>query len=239
MPTPYSLPIATRRDETPVDRTFSFRVPAGGAEAFRSLPGQFLTISDPDDEVRPPRRRAYSLSSAPADVGILEVTVRDLGEFGMRFFAFEPGKVLEVLPPRGKFTLAEGGDDVLLLAAGSGVTPFRSFARQWAATGASRRLTLATSAKVAEELVFDREFRALAGAKPSFRYVPIATREPIGRAFEGRRARIDEDLLRSLVRDPAATWVYACGPAPFVTAMLDLAAALGVPEARRKKEAWG
>ena len=239
MPDSFPLPIAARRDETPVDRTFVFQVPVGAENVFRFVPGQFLTIADPDDGVGPPRKRAYSLSSAPTDVGFLEVTVRDMGDFGTRFFAFEPGKVLEVLPPRGRFTLESGDDDVLLLSAGSGVTPFRSFVRHLAATGASRRLTLATSAKVPEELIFDREFRALAGTNPWFGYVPTVTRQPVDRAFDGRRGRIDETLVRSLVQDPARTWAYACGPAPVVASALGMAAAAGVPERRRKKEAWG
>ncbi len=239
MPSPFPLPIEARRDETPIDRTFVFRVPTGVDRAFQFLPGQFVTISDPDDEVRPARKRAYSVSSAPEDTGVIEVTVRDMGDFGRRFFEFPTGKVLDVLPPRGRFTLEPGDDDVLLLSAGSGVTPFRSFVRHLAAAGTARRLTLVASAKVAEELIFDAEFRAIAGQSRWLSYEPTVTRQPIGRAFEGRRGRIDVDWVCSLVRDPMTTWVYACGPAPFVASMLEMAAVVGVPPHRRRKEAWG
>lgn len=235
----YPLPIVARRDETPIDRTLRFAIPAGAEAAFRFVPGSFLTISDPADDVRPPRKRAYSLSSAPTDVGILEITVRDMGEFGARLYRLEPGAVLDVIPPRGRFTLEGGADDVLMLAAGSGVTPFRSFARYLAATRSPRLATLVASAKVPEELVFDAEFREFARASPTFRYAPTVTRWAPTRPFDGRRGRIDETLVRSLIRDPARTWVYACGPLPFVASALDLAAAAGVPEPRRKKEAWG
>lgn len=235
----YLLPIRQRRDETAIDRTLSFAIPPGAEDAFRYLPGAFLTISDPADEVRPPRKRAYSLCSSPTDAGLLETTVRDMGEFGARLFRLEPGKLLDVIPPRGKFTLEAGEDDVLMLAAGSGVTPFRSFVRFGAATTPSRRATLVASAKVPDELVFDAEFRSTAAAHPTLRYVPTVTRWADTRPFDGRRGRIDEAVVRSLVRDPMRTWVYACGAPAFVESALAMATAAGVPPERRKKEVWG
>ena len=238
MTTSYALPIHSRRDETAIDRTFRFAIPPGSEEAFRYLPGSFLTLSDPADPVHPPRKRAYSLSSAPTDAGILEITVRDMGEFGARLFRLDVGATLDVIPPRGRFTLESGDDDLLLLAAGSGVTPFRSFVRYLAATGGARRATLVASAKVSEELVFDAEFRRLASLHPTIRYVPTLTRSTEDPAFDGRRGRIDEALVGALVGDPARIWVYACGAPPFVEAALAMAAAAGVPPGRRKKEAW-
>lgn len=234
----HRLPIALRRDETPIDRTLRFEVPAGAEDAFRFVPGQFLTISLPDDEVRPPRKRAYSLSSAPTDAGILEITVRDMGDVGSKLYRHEPGAALDVIPPRGKFTLESGTDDVLMLAGGSGVTPFRSFVRYVVATAPTRNVTLIASAKIPAELVFDAEFRAHAAGRSAFRYVPAVTRGTDGRPFDGRVGRIDEALVRSRLADPAKTWVYACGAPPFVESMLSMAAAAGVPPERRKKEAW-
>jgi ferredoxin-NADP reductase len=238
MPTAHRLPIVLRRDETPVDRTLRFEVPAGAEEAFRFVPGHFLTISLLDDDVQPPRKRAYSLSSSPTDTGILEITVRDMGDVGSRLYRLEPGVRLDVIPPRGKFTLEGGPDDVLLLAGGSGVTPFRSFVRYVGATTPTRRVTLVASAKVPAELVFDAEFRAQAAARSTFEYVPTVTRGSEGAAYGGRLGRIDEALVRARIVDPARTWVYACGSPPFVEGMLAYAAAAGVPPERRKREAW-
>src|SRR5262245_26339413 len=107
-----------------MDRTFALPVPPGAEAAFRFVPGQFLPVVDPAAPWKPPRRKPYSISSAPEDAGWLEVTVRDMGDFGKRFYAFPAGKPLRVIAPRGRFTLdavVEGG--LLLLAGGSGVAP--------------------------------------------------------------------------------------------------------------------
>jgi phenol hydroxylase P5 protein len=246
MPAPssaFSGALSAVRDETPLDRTFRLPVPAGAEDAFRFLPGQFVTVSDPDDDVRPPRKRAYSISSSPKEAGpagFVEITVRDMGEFGSRFYRFPVGKRLDVLSPRGKFTLDVGGtDDLLLLAGGSGVTPFRSFVRCLSAAGATRLTTLAYSAQVPGQLLFDADFRALAARHPWFRYVPTVTRLAPDADCGGRRGRIDLALVRSLVRDPARTLAYACGPVAFVTGALDLAREAGVAAERTRREVWG
>jgi 3-ketosteroid 9alpha-monooxygenase subunit B len=254
-PSVYSIAIGAVRDETPMDRTLSLPVPAGAEKAFQFVPGQFVTVSDPDDDVRPPRKRAYSISSSPTDRGsggeaVVEITVRDMGDFGARLYRFPVGGRLDVIPPRGRFLLEPNGpaaaspaaDDLLLLAGGSGVTPFRSFARRIDAAaepGTKRRTTLVYSGQLPNQLMFDAEFRALAAREPWFRYVPTVTRLDAGEPFDGRRGRVDAALMGSLVRDPARTLVYACGPAAFVNAVLDLAKQAGVPAPRTKREVWG
>jgi glycine betaine catabolism B len=226
--------------ETPTDRTFVLPVPKGAEAEFRFAPGQFVTVIDPDDSATPPRKKAYSISSSPEDAGRIEVTVRDMGDFGHRFYGFAPGKVLRVIPPRGKFTLPPVvKDDLLFLAGGSGVTPFRGFVRSLRARLHERPVTLVTSARVPADLVFDAEMRRHARETTWFRYVPTVTRLDPSVPFAGRRGRVDAAMLRSLLRRPAETTVYACGPDPFVDAALAAAAEAGVPAAKTHKEKWG
>jgi 3-phenylpropionate/trans-cinnamate dioxygenase ferredoxin reductase subunit len=243
MPTPpaeHEVEILRVEQETPVDRTFSLPVPAGAEAAFRFVPGQFLTVIDPEDDRKPPRRKPYSISSAPEDVGSLDVTVRDMGEFGKRFYAFPAGKRLRVIAPRGHFTLdATVTGELLLLAGGSGVAPYRGFVRHLRARGHDLPVTLAYSARVPEELVFDAEFRRHAREAAWFRYVPTVTRLLETSPFDGLRGRLTADVLRPRVRDAANATLYACGPDSFVDAALVIGLALGVPPARLRKEKWG
>ena len=242
---PYDVPIAAVFDETPIDRTFTFRCPPGAVAAFRFRPGQFLTVSDPEDTVRPPRRRAYSISSSPGDgpidgPSVVEVTVRDGGDFGGRFFRWPVGKVLSLLPPRGHFTLDDVvADDLLLTAGGSGVTPYRGFVRWLRAAGHARPVTLLCSARVPAELVFHEEFVRHARECPWFRYVPTVTRLGPEDPWAGLRGRLDVERLRPFVRAPEATTIYACGPNELVDAMVAAAHVLGIPPEKRRREKWG
>ena len=236
----HAIPIAEVVQETPSDRTFVFPVPKGAEEAFRFVPGQFVTVIDPEDPKQPPRKKPYSISSSPGDKGRIEVTVRNMGEFGSRFYDFPRGKVLRVIPPRGKFTLDPlVTDDLLLLAGGSGVTPFRGFVRALRARLHERPVTLLYSARVPEDFIFDEEFRRHSRETTWFRYVPTATRLADGVAFRGRRGRISPELLRDTIRDVHTTTVYACGPDAFVDAALVLATEAGIPASKQRKEKWG
>ena len=245
-PASHRIAVSAVRDETPIDRTLTLPIPPGAESEFRFVPGQFVTVSDPEDAVQPPRRRAYSISSSPTDFAgpgerpAVEISVRDMGDFGSRLYRFPAGRALDVIAPRGKFTLdAASADDLALFAGGSGVTPFRSYVRFLSATGATRTTTLVYSGQTPEQLLFDGEFRTLAARHPWFHYIPTVTRLPEGARFAGRRGRIDLDLVRSIVKSPARTLVYACGPGAFVDASLALALEAGVPKERTKREVWG
>jgi ferredoxin-NADP reductase len=241
MPLPvYDIAIRRVIDETHTDRTFVLPHPPGAERDFAFVAGQFVTVMDPEDDVQPPRKKAFSISSSPLDAGRVEVTVRDMGSFGSRFFRFPPGKVLKVIPPRGQFTLDEAvTDDLLLTAGGSGVAPYRSFVRYLRSVGHARPVTVLYSARVPEDLVFDAEFRRHASEAPWFRYVPTVTRLAPEVPFDGLRGRVSDERVRPLLSDPARTTFYACGPSEFVDAALAIAERLGVPKDRRRKEKWG
>jgi ferredoxin-NADP reductase len=241
MPVPmYDIAIASVVEETPTDRTFAFPHPPGHEGEFRFIAGQFITVVDPQDDVQPPRKKAYSISSTPLDEGRVEVTVRDMGSFGARFYRFPKGKVLKVIPPRGNFTLDPViTDDLLLTAGGSGVTPYRGFVRYLRSVGHAGPVTVLYSARVPEDLVFDAEFRRHAGEVPWFRYVPTVTRLAPEIPFDGKRGRVSDEMVLGCLRDPKTTTFYACGPNEFVDTAMSIAERLGIPKERRRKEKWG
>ena len=224
--------------ETPKDRTLAFRVPAAAAEAFRFRPGQFVTFHDVLDGK--PIVRSYSLSSAPAEPGVFEITVRNFGAYGMRLFSLEPGATLEAHAPRGGFVLdVKPGQTLVLTAGGSGVAPYRAFVRALEAAGHRERVTVVHSVREPSELIFRAEFEALAGRRPWFRYVPTVTRAEDDATWRGRRGRVDAALLTSLWTSPASAIVYACGPNAFVDAMLATARDAGLPPDHLRREKWG
>ena len=224
--------------ETPRDRTFVFRVPPAQAHHFRFRPGQYVTVTDVVHEK--PVRRSYSISSSPNQVGSFDVTVRDSGLFGDHFYHFTPGKRLQAMAPRGGFVLdVAPGRELLLTAGGSGVTPYRGFARYLAETGHDDPVTVLHSVREPADLVFREEFESVAARHAWFRYVPTVTRLPEGDPWPGRRGRVDAALVRSLLHDPASALLYACGPNAFVDHMIAVAREVGIPLDRCRREKWG
>ena len=223
---------------SPIDRSFEIEVDAP-TETFAFVPGQFVVIHDPMEDS--PRRRAYSISSAPHEheQACFTLTVRDMGSFGRAFYRFRVGKALRVEAPMGRFVLdAAETKPLVLLAGGAGVTPFRSFVVHLHRVGPSRPVALLSSARTVDQLLYRARFESLA-RHPWFTYRPHVTRGEPDDGWEGARGRIQADSFIDLpFESPSADW-YACGPPAFVKAMLGVADTQGVRPSAVKREQWG
>ena len=120
--------IQTVTTELPDTKTIRLQWPEGYDVNFKT--GQFITVYWPDT---PAYKRAYSLSSCSLDRGFYEVTVKRDGKMGTRLVDWaKPGDKLTVIEPTGKFlpVFDPPGKHLICIAGGSGVTPFRAFARE-------------------------------------------------------------------------------------------------------------
>jgi ferredoxin-NADP reductase/predicted pyridoxine 5'-phosphate oxidase superfamily flavin-nucleotide-binding protein len=211
--------VAEVRRETPSAVTLVLEDAGDSAGVFDFRPGQFFTlVADIDGR---PVRRAYSASSAPGSAR-LEVTVKHLA--GGRFSAhvhqeLKKGDRLALRGPSGSFH-AEPADELVLIAAGSGVTPMMSMIR--ARTGG--RIALLYSSRSEEETIFAEELARL--AHPD--------RLTVTHVLTERDGRLNADGLRrwitGLSPSPDAHY-FVCGPEPLMDAVQEVLAGLGVPAA--------
>ena len=193
---------------------------------FDFRPGQFFTlITDIDGR---PVRRAYSASSAPG-TSRLEVTVK-LVEGG-RFSAhvhknLAPGDRIALRGPAGSFHAEpRPSEQLVLIAAGSGVTPMMSIIRtRLADRSREGRIALLCSSRTEEEVIFAAELSRLAAEHPD--------RLSVTHVLTRRDGRLDADGIRAwltgLERSPRAHY-YLCGPVPLMDAAEEVLATLGVP----------
>ena len=205
--------------------------------------GQFITIYLPED---PKTKRAYSLSSCELDRGFFEITIKRMGNFGTRIndLAKEGMKVM-VIPPVGKFTLPEDPNkDLICIAGGSGVTPFRGFVRYCNALRPDTKVTVLYSVRVPEDIIFRDEFTRLAAANPNFQFKVTCTRATPEKGYQGqwngRHGRIDTIWIKEHIRDQTRTVFYACGPNELVEATEHLVMEeMGIPKEQMRTEKWG
>jgi 3-ketosteroid 9alpha-monooxygenase subunit B len=199
-----------------------FDVPPELADAFAYKPGQFLTLripSDRDGSVA----RCYSLSSSPMTGDRHAVTVkRTAGGFASHWIGdnVRPGTVLDVLPPAGTFTPASLDGDLLLLAAGSGITPVMSILKSAVAAGRGR-LVLVYANRDENSIIFGTALRELAAAAGS--------RLLVVHWLDSVQGTPTVQGLQPLLRPFAGYQVFACGPDPYLAVVKDAAAAAGVP----------
>ncbi|MFB8275693.1 2Fe-2S iron-sulfur cluster-binding protein [Nocardia colli] len=218
--------IAEIRAETPTTVTLVLEdVDGPGSFDFRA--GQFFTlVTDIDGR---PERRAYSASSAPG-TSRLEVTVKHVagGRFSTHVHrGLRVGDQLAVRGPAGSFHLEpQPPDQIVLVAAGSGVTPMMSIIRTQLTDSADRtRIALLYSSRCEEEIIFADQLTRLAKDNPE--------RLSVTHVLTQRDGRLDADGLRRWVTDlsPAVgTHYYVCGPEPLMDAVRTAVTGLGVPD---------
>jgi len=192
------------------------------ASDFAYQPGQFLTFripSDRDGSVA----RCYSLCSSPVTGEPLMVTVKQTPDgYASRWIAanVRPGTELDVLPPAGMFVPRSLDDDILLLAAGSGITPAMSIVKSVLAAGTGR-VVLVYANRDARSVIFGAALRELAAAAGSrllvVHWLDVLQGLPAG------------PQLAPLIRPFASYQMFASGPDPFIAAVREAAAAVGVP----------
>lgn len=201
--------------------------------------GQFITVYWPDT---PKYKRAYSLSSCALDRGFFEVTVKRDGKMGTRIVDWaKEGDKLFVIPPVGKFNpVYEPQKHLICIAGGSGVTPFRGFAREATRRGLETKITVLYSVRTTTDIIFNDEFRALEKENPNFQFKVTCTRLAEDDPWTGRRGRITADWVKEFISDPAESVFYACGPNALVDNTEKLVREdLGMPKEQMKTEKWG
>lgn len=234
---PIEMLIDTVTTELPDTKTIRLKWPDGYAPDF--LTGQFITVYWPDT---PGYKRAYSLSSCALDRGSYEVTVKREGKMGTRVVDWaKPGEKLFVLPPAGKFLpVFEPEKQLICIAGGSGVTPFRGFVREATRRELETRITVLYSVRTTNDIIFHREFLDYAAQNPNFTFLVTCTRLHPEDPWTGHRGRITAEWLREQIHDLPNTVFYACGPNPLVEFAEELVLkGLNVPKAQMKTEKWG
>jgi len=190
--------------ETADSATIFFR-PGRGWRAH--LAGQWARIGVELDGVR--HWRSYSLSTAAGQDPA--ITVTDVGAVSAHLVGnTRPGDVLFLAPPQGGFVLPDGPRPLLMLTAGSGITPVMSMIRTLVPRRPDADVVLIHSARTPAQSIFHEELRELADRFPNL---------DVTHWFTAERGRLDfrsPAELERLCPDWNGRAAYACGPAGFL-----------------------
>jgi len=217
-PAQYKLRLVHVKTEAPNIKTFAFDTSGSG---FKFTAGQYVKVVL-DWVVGDPRgtQRDFSISS-PATKSVEYVSITTTVEpndspFKNTLNTLKPGDYATVIGPFGRFTFQGLNDDVevILIAGGIGITPFRSIILTELAGGSSRWIKLVYSAKTPESLVFRREFDELSVTHPNFKAYYTVTR-PTTTEVSERVGRIDAEYVKSLT-DSGGSVYYIAGPPAMV-----------------------
>ncbi len=208
------LTVAQVVDETADARSIVFEVPEAMSEKFTDYePGQFLTLRIPSDQTGSVAR-CYSLSSSPKTDDKPKVTVKRTPDgYGSNWVCdhLAAGSQIEALPPSGVFTPANIHVPLLLIAAGSGVTPVMSILKHALTTGTGP-ITFFYANRGENDVIFADELRELHRANPG--------RLTVVHWLESLQGLPTVRALATFFKPMAATHsAYICGPGPFMDAI--------------------
>jgi glycine betaine catabolism B len=236
-------------DETPDVKTFC--LVAEPPVLFQYKPGQFVNLEIEIDGK--PVLRSYSISSSPTRPYHLTLTIKRVPSPADRP-ELSPGLVSNWLHdrldvgdrvkliggPMGHFTcLPKLPAKMLLISAGSGITPMMSMVRWMQDTMAACDVIFLHSATLPEDLVFRSELETIAAQMPNVQLAITITRPSLRHPWMGLTGRISQLMLDLMVPDLLERSVYVCGPGGFMQSIRALLEDMKFPMQNYLEESFG
>jgi ferredoxin-NADP reductase len=217
--------------------TLRFRVPE--KHRFNAKPGQFLTFSFLIDGEK--FIRSYSICSSPTQVGYVEITAKRKPNGCISVFLNDDaaiGLTVEARGPFGQFYFDESQNQkIVLIAAGSGITPMLSILRYIDDRCLPTEVFLVYSVRTRLDVLFHQELERLQGRLRNFRYLVTLTQPDA--EWSGLHGRLNRDLLERNIVDLATPAYFLCGPEAFMENAKEILAGIGVAATRIKYERFG
>ena len=170
-------------------------------------PGQHLALTLPCNGVL--QSRSFSLSQAPDARGVLRLTIKLKadGVVSQAIAKLKRGAVVILSQAAGEFTHAAPERGVLLLSAGSGITPMLAMLQDWAKRDARPDVLMIHSCRDEAEWILREDLRTLVHQWPQLKIRPV---------FTGVEGRLDAERLQALAPDFALRDTLLCGPQDFM-----------------------
>lgn len=239
----FPLRLAASRMLAPSVRHMAFARADGAPFAF--IPGQFVQVHFHYEDGKP-TKRSYSVATIGAGDGgpveRLEIAVSyvDGGAATALLGNLKEGDAIDASGPYGRFCLmdADTNKRYLLVATGTGVTPYRAMLPQIEKlTARGTEVALVYGARNESELLYGDEFEAFAQKNPHFHFYACFSRTLRTSSRPHDRVGHVQVALTELKPDPAHDIAYLCGNPNMVdeafTQLKD--AGLPIPHIRREK----
>ena len=215
------------------------------------VPGQFVQVHFQYADGTP-TKRSYSLATihdhalGPGDAVEIAVSYVPGGAATALLEGLGEGGTVQASGPFGRFCLLPGDANrrYLLIATGTGVTPYRAMLPLLEQAIAERgiEVVLLFGARTPDELLYGDEFRAFADRQPAFRFVPCFSRELPApgspQAHADVRHGYVQQFLGEFAPDADGDIAYLCGNPNMVDACFEQLKEAGLPIARIRREKY-
>jgi ferredoxin-NADP reductase len=234
---PLILRLASITPQTPDAKTLRFIVPDD--RRLNARPGQFLTFSFLFDGKR--LVRSYSICSSTVRSGYVEITPKRVSQGCASVFLNDRaavGMTVEANGPFGSFHFDESKqENVVLLAAGSGITPMIAMLRYIDDLCLQTTVTLLYCVRTSNDIIFRGELEKIQARLTNFQYHILLSQPDAD--WSGPRGHISREIIETTFKYPASPDFFLCGPPPFMDASRSILSGLGVKPERIRQESFG
>ena len=190
-----------------------------------------------------PISRTYTLSSSPKQTDTFSITVKCIpGGLASNwlFNNLNDGDSILVSQPQGQFVLPpQPAGKILMLSAGSGITPLMSMLRYLSETGNRSDITFLHYARSMNDAIFLEELTARESKQDNLKLHIVVENSPPGdnnTASEWLTGRINQSQLSRVIPDINERELYLCGPQPFMEATISILEKLAFNPAQLHQE---
>ena len=218
------------RQETPDAWTIKL-APPKGCPRFDYQPGQFHFLTFYRAPNLPVEEHPWTISSSPAEDGVLASTIKESGDFTASIGKTKIGDKALVYGPFGRFSYAlhPHERDLVFIAGGIGITPLMSMLRHMRATRDDRRVLLLYGNSSEQDIIFREELEQMeAGTHPQLKVVHVLSES--SEEWQGEKGRVDpEKTERHCCGDLEQRAFYVCAPSAMMDAVVKCLLQRGVP----------
>jgi ring-1,2-phenylacetyl-CoA epoxidase subunit PaaE len=208
-------------------------------------PGQFLTLIVPFEGKK--ERRSYSLSSTPHESPRLSVTIKRVPGGKVSNFLIDNAQVgqeIEVMEPLGNFCItcnAAETRNVILMGAGSGITPLMSILKGVLREEPNSKVTLLYGNRDENSVIFKEQLERLRSENPDRLQIAYIYSQP--KQDCDYRGRMNQSLIIKILERLQLTKItdgvyYMCGPEGMMDEVKKALHVLHVPAERVFRESF-
>ncbi len=176
--------------------------------------GQYVQLeSKKYGKVKQVVSRAYSMSSPPFEEDKIELIIRLVPDGIMTNYVHKQlhqGDDISFTGPYGEFFIRDSKADMIFVAGGSGMAPFKSILADLEKQQSKRRIVYLFGARTEKDLFLVDEMRHFEDTLADFTFIPVLSQADEDSDWKGKKGYIPP-ILKDYVKDPDNTEGYLCG----------------------------
>lgn len=205
------------------------------SETIDFIPGAYVQLQAPAYEGSPaPVSRAYSLAGDPRDKRHVDLIIRLVPKGICTTWVFNYLRVGDQVTfngPHGDFRLSTTEAEMIFIAGGSGMAPFRSILTEMRHGRNPRRTRYFFGAVARRDMFYLDEMKEFERDLPDFRFIPALSKPAPEDAWEGEVGLIT-DVVNRHYPDCSRQEAYLCGSPGMIDACIRVLTTNGMPQDR-------